>query len=1088
MWYEIFKFELIYRFKRLDSYLFFIILFGFSLIAFDFIFETQNIGQVKENAPYITTKIMAWTTGIFMMITSMIMGVPVLRDFEYKMSALLFVNKISKFDYLFGRFLGSFFVLVLIFTALPIGMMAGEFLPWRDPDKLLPFQTWAYVYPFLTTVLPILFFSSSLFFVSGAWSKNLIIVYTQGLVFFIIFIFSGKIEDPFIANLIEPFGTNAIEKIIKSWSIDECNSRLVPLQDIVLYHRIFWTIIGICILGIGYYFFDFKTIRSGASKKQTSIKQTNSTINHQFTTIPKTEINLNFKTQVIQLLTNSWFYFRLIIKSISFWVILICSAVIIFINSINLGTIYDVNSYPSTFLIVEELQETSLAFFLIVLVFYSGDLIWKERTIGFNLIYDTLPINDFIILASKFLGLTLVYATLLTCLIFSGIIFQITEGYYQFDLPVYLTGFFLEFFPFLITYSFASFFIQTIVNSKYLGHLLVLIFFISTIAISLFDIGHPLTQFGSGSLGKYSEMNGFGHFLKTYLWLKAYWFSFAALLFLVTVFFAIRGMETSWKFRLTLSRQRLNKPFLYTGFYSLLIFISIGSYIFYNTNIKNEYWSQADKTSFRANYEKTLKHFQKKPQPKLTDVFLDLKLFPSIRDYHLDATYTMTNPHPTPLTQIHIQKWIDSQLHLDSIHFNKSTTIDSSFQNFDYYIFSLNNPLAPNDTIQLTFTQRYTTTGFSIGSKNPRIVYNGTFLDNQHFPALGYNDDIELEDETDRKQFGLPALNNTSKTYQGVDDYEVMFEAKISTDSNQIAIAPGYLIKDSLVKNRRHFHYKMEEPMMHLYSINSARYQKQTDFWVQDINQKNSPIPLEIYYQKGHEYNLDRMMKSMKHSLSYFSKHFSPYQYQALRIVEFPRYKEFAQSFPLMIPFSEAIGFNLNIDDQTEVDIPYFVTAHEVAHQWWGHQVTASKTPGWSFIIESLAQYSALMVLKENYPIEKVELFLKTEMDNYIKKRMTDPNHECPLHKVTDQDYVYYSKGGLALYTLQSHISEEKVNQALADFISDWNVTDRICKEDRYPVADDLLDYFRAVTPESQQDLIYELFETVGNIQYPIIE
>ena len=43
--------------------------------------------------------------------------------------------------------------------------------------------------------------------------------------------------------------------------------------------------------------------------------------------------------------------------------------------------------------------------------------------------------------------------------------------------------------------------------------------------------------------------------------------------------------------------------------------------------------------------------------------------------------------------------------------------------------------------------------------------------------------------------------------------------------------------------------------------------------------------------------------------LDYFQAHFSPYQFTQYRIMEFPRYRTFAQSFPNTVPFSEAIGF-----------------------------------------------------------------------------------------------------------------------------------------------------------------------------------
>ena len=61
-----------------------------------------------------------------------------------------------------------------------------------------------------------------------------------------------------------------------------------------------------------------------------------------------------------------------------------------------------------------------------------------------------------------------------------------------------------------------------------------------------------------------------------------------------------------------------------------------------------------------------------------------------------------------------------------------------------------------------------------------------------------------------------------------------------------------------------------------------------------------------IYYHPGHEFNLDRMTRGAKDALEYYTRHFGPYQHKILRIVEFPRYRDFAQSYPNTIPFSRA--------------------------------------------------------------------------------------------------------------------------------------------------------------------------------------
>jgi ABC-2 type transport system permease protein len=219
----------------------------------------------------------------------------------------------------------------------------------------------------------------------------------------------------------------------------------------------------------------------------------------------------------------------------------------------------------------------------------------------------------------------------------------------------------------------------------------------------------------------------------------------------------------------------------------------------------------------------------------------------------------------------------------------------------------------------------------------------------------------------------------------------------------------------------------------------------------------------------------------MKTSFDYYSTNFSPYQYQQLRIVEFPRYAEFAQSFPGTVPFSEAIGFVLDIDDEEDVDMAFYVTAHELAHQWFGMQVEAANVQGRLMILETLSQYAALMSLKQEYSEEKVQQFLELQEDKYLDGKRKEGGKEPSLALVENQDYIYYAKGAINMYAFQKQIGEDKVNLALKRFISDWNTIDGKLKmkTDSYATTLDLLGYFRDVTPESLQYLIGDLFEKV---------
>ncbi|WP_179345004.1 ABC transporter permease/M1 family aminopeptidase [Winogradskyella ursingii] len=1095
MWYNIFKFELQYRIKRPDTYVFFLFLFLFSTVGVDFIFQGAEMGLMKKNSPLVIAKTMGAITGIFMILASMIMGVSVLRDFEYNIESLMFSTPIHKKDYLLGRFLGSFSVLFFAFTGILFGMMLGEFMPWHNPDDLLTFNAFVYIKTFLMVSLPTLFFGAALFFVTGALSRNLVVVYTQGIILFVVFMLTKAITNDYWQAILDPFSLTTTTLATTSWSALEKSTQSVPFLGVLMYNKLFWFSLGIVALIYGYKKFNFNVVKEKKTKReQTQKLGAKRTIEANNVTVPSAIKEYGLLSQWNQLKQFSWFYFISVCKQASFWGIVICGMIIILINSVNLGTVYGVNSYPATYFIVEELKETSIYFFIILLVFYSGELVWKERSAKLDLIYDATPTSSFIKLLGKYNGLNLVYVVLMLALIISGVIFQTISGYYKYEFQVYFYGFFLEILPFLALYTCIAFFIQSIVNHKFVGIMLVIVFFMANTALGLFGYDHDLYFFGGSALGTYSDMNGYGHFLKPYLLIKSYWFLFGILLLIIGSLVHVRGTETNLIKRIKASKYKISKPLLKFASIVLLAFMLSGSFIFYNTNILNTYWTDSEATAFRVSYEKELKQFEYIPQPKLVDVNLHLELYPAKRDYTVEGYYMLKNPTNESIRSIHIQKLLEDNVILDSIFFEGGFTVNQHYKKFDYSIFNLKTALKPGDSVKMYFKQRFITKGFESGNSNVNINNNGTFFNNSDLPTIGYNKKYELKDTEERKAYNLPVrfnradrqnANELKNARSGSDSDGINFEMTIGTSKDQTALVPGNLLKQWTENNRNYFQYKMDISMINFYAIVSGVYNIKRDTWIPNQDSISKPVDLEIYYHKDHSYNIDRMMASMKASLNYYNKNFSPYQYNQLRIMEFPRYAQFAQSFPGAIPFSESIGFVLDIDDEKDVDMAFYVTAHEIAHQWFGMQVEAANVRGQYFILETLSQYAAMMVLRETYSEEKLLQFLEIQKEDYKEGKDRESATEPSLALVENQDYVYYAKGAINMYKFQKAVGEEQVNKALRRFLEDWNTTNGKLKitSNRYATSKDLLGYFKEVTPDSLQYLVVDLFEKAKPVE-----
>lgn len=1098
MLFRIFKFELSYRLKRPATWVYFglMALLAFGAIAWEDLTIGGGAGQVKDNAPVVIALMMLTLTAIpGFLIVSAIMGVPILRDYEHQTSSMIFTTPIRKTDYLLGRFLGSFAIVVWVFLGALLGVMIGAQMPWLDPDRLVPFEFNHYLSPFLLFVLPNIFFASMIFFAGGALSRSLLFVFVQGIGMLVLYIIGmqllQELDNRTLGAMLDPIGFGASRITSQYWSITEQNTQVYSFSGLIMANRLVWLTVGVLGLGLTLWRFSFSAAGTRSrkkKKKKAALQSYLSQGNLSGIAIPSSTLTDNLATHIKRILHLSRLYVKEIIFSIPFIAITIMGMVLLISNASNFNSLYGTETYPTTYQILEILDLFNL-FFIILIVFYGGEIIWKERDIRMNQIFDAMPIPGFVVMIGKFLGMLVVYVLLLLLLILTGVLIQTFKGYYQYELGVYFSTLFTETLSFLIVYTLFVFFLQVIINQKLLTHAIVVLFFIfADVILPQIGLEHSMWQFGSGSLGRYSDMNTFGHFVTSFSWYKFYWLGFALLLFSVGVLLSVRGTDSLLKTRFQLAKLRFVRPVAIFSIIALMMFGFTGCYIYYNTTVVNEFASSDDLKEIRANYEKQLKQYKDLPQPKIVETNLKVDIFPETRDFVAEGYYILKNKSEGPISHIHIQLAADRDLDQEYITFERmdslgagETVVEESFEDFRYFIYKLDHPMQPGDSVRMNFKANYKTTGFVEGGGNTQVVYNGTFFNNtSFFPTLGYNEGAELSQEKDRKEYDLPPEKERMRKRNdplgqkiplvGDDADKIRFEIVMSTDTSQIAIAPGYLQRKWTEGDRHYFHYKMDKTMFNFYSIVSARYELVEEAWTTPQGQD---VKLEIYYHPGHDYNLDRMMEAMKHSLSYYEENFSPYQFSQMRIMEFPRYATFAQSFANTVPFSEGIGFILNIGTD-DVDMAYYVTAHEMAHQWWGHQVTEANVQGNAMLSESMSQYSALMVMKEKYKPELMQKFLRYELDSYLRGRANETKKELPLALVERQSYIHYRKGSVVMFALQDYIGEDSVNAALRRYLETWQG-----REDRYPTTADLLPYFREVTPDSLQYIIEDMFETI---------
>lgn len=1082
----VFLFELRYRLRQPATYLFFGLLFllAFGFIASDVVQIIGGDAQVKRNAPVVITGMVIVLTIFGTLISSALVGTSVLRDFEYRSHELFFTTRVTKWSYLGGRFLGSFLIALLVFSGMLFGLWIGTLMPWQDQAKIAPFHFASYVQPFLLFVVPNLLFLCAIFFVLGALTRNLMAIYSFGIVVLVGYLIAQSLtrglDSHLLASLLDPFGSTPVGLTTRYWTPAEKNSLLLPLSGFLLWNRLLWAAIGIAVFVGGGMAFRFSAPpltlrrvgkRGGADREAQARADLPAA-----TALPQSHQRFDRAARGTQFLSLVGFQFRGMVKSVAFALIALMGVINFVTNANFIDKMFDTPIYPVTRVMAETIGTSFSLYFLILLTVYAGELVWKERALKADGIHDALPIPTALVYGSKLVALLGAQALLVLVLIVAGIALQAAHGYFHFQIGLYFAYLYGAIFPPFALLTVLAFFIHALVNQKFLGHaLVVLAFLMTSIILPQIGLEHNLYLYGGMPTLKYSDMNGFGPYVQPVFWFTLYWTAFSVILGVLTVLLWVRGTEADWPQRRGAALSRWGGGARTTAALSALAFVALGGFIFYNTNILHDYVTGRGAKKLQATYEKEYKRYENLPQPRITDVTVQADLDPQARQYALRGTYKMRNKTGQFVPDVHVL--VDRRMTIRALTFTGGATRTRADGAHGYYIYHLAQPLPPGGTVAMNFNLAYQKRGFTNGDPNTNIVGNGTFLSvgNGGFPTIGYQPDGELTDASDRRKQGLvprarmASLSDTNarrNTYLSNDSDWVNFEATVSTDPDQIALAPGYLQREWMQNGRRFFHYKMDAPILNFYSFVSARYAVRRDHW------KN--VAIEIYYDPQHPYNVGRMVAGVKAALAYDSANFGPYQFRQLRILEFPAYASFAQSFPNTIPFSESIGFIARVRGPEDIDYPFYVTAHEVSHQWWAHQVIGGNVQGSEMLSESLAQYSSLMVMEHTYGRDQMRRFLRFSLDRYLRGRGSEREQEQPLMQTENQPYIHYEKGALVFYALRDALGEDKLNAALARF-----VRDKRFQNPPYTTSQELVNYLRQAAPPNLQPVITDLFETI---------
>ena len=489
--------------------------------------------------------------------------------------------------------------------------------------------------------------------------------------------------------------------------------------------------------------------------------------------------------------------------------------------------------------------------------------------------------------------------------------------------------------------------------------------------------------------------------------------------------------------------------------------------------VRSGYEGKPRTDAAKAYWKRNSRTWEDVPSAALDKVNAEVRLFPETRGLEVDATYTIRNPHATPMAEIPLTPgphltftdWTVDGAPTDPS--KKDQPLPSIENRSGLYVIRPAKPLKTGESVVVSFRSKGTFpegwSKFSAGA-GEFVLPTGVVLTSfspSFLPVLGFVDGAGVDEKNARDAREYPLDHWKTRVDPGfgtawATSLRLTVEGPADWTLNSVGVA-----KESTETNGR------------------RRTVWESDHPVRFFNIVGGPLvaaPGEattVYHDPRTAKNVATMVKALDAARARYSEWFAPYPWKLLRVTEFPGLAAYAQGFPGNISFSEDIGFmsRPNSEDADDVDAAFYIVAHEAGHQWWGNLVTPGKGPGGNIISEGLANFSAAMLVNSEKGNAQRRVLLRRWENSYVNGRRADS--ERPINRVDGtrpgDTVVTYDRAGFVFWMLRELMGQDAMLAGMKEFVTKWK--DGVPSEGGldFPVIEDFVASLRTHAPDADK-------------------
>ncbi|TQE98953.1 MAG: hypothetical protein FKY71_11125 [Spiribacter salinus] len=1057
--------------------------FGFALayISTEIVGGTLASAAVDVNSSWAITRMVTHLSYLGLVGTAAFVGHSVIRDFRGGMAELLFTTRMTRRDYVLGRFLGGTLAAAIAFSAVFAGLALGHLVPWADPQRLGHFQMTGFMAAYAVFAVTNAVIGACILFSLALVTRDPLKTWTGAVAVLVAFFISRAFAGAFytteqgqaLAALVEPFGAYAATAVALDWTPHDRNELVLGHQALILWNRALWMALGAGAVALAYAVFRRQPIQTVAGSRGRRSRK------RRQRRVPRSGSTSGF--QPMSAFAQWWaltlFELRRILHGAPFRVMLGLSLVALWIWVSQYGRAYGTGFHPYTADMAQHIHTVFRVPLIAIMTFYAAELTWGAHLNRFAPIIDATPVRNSRLLLSRFVALVGAVLAVLAAGVLVTLAHQLSRGFTAIEPGIYLVHVLLYSLPYFAVMAAFALLLQVLAGNRYAGMLAMAVLFLGTEVAGTLGIDSNLLIPGARLSLHYTPLAGFGHYLEPVAWFHAYWLALAGLAVIVATAFFPRGERGGpWRARprlaMSLAQWRVSVVLLGAV-------LGMGGWIFWNTQVLDPIPSESESNRRAASYEREYGAWRDARRPRVSAATGELELHPQTRHFRFSGRLTLVNPWDQPLESVLLTA-------PEGASFTEAgfAGVEEPHGRHDpgTGTIEFNTRIEPGQSRTLKVSLRsLPIEGFRNRPERTPVTHNGSLLFHDRFlPTPGYDAGREVSDAGEREDLGLPERTSNRREHGDPRGRREPLGAPhggwldlsltVGAPENQTVVAPGRLIERVSAGDRARYRFRTDTPIPPSFAVAAGSYHRTERV----VAGRKGPVRLSVHAMPGHGRNVEALLDTMARTLAALERRLGHYPYRRMRLVEVDLGEPNCRIRADTVYCDRSLGFinDPRLDEPRRpsnslVKIP----AAMLTNLYLRSVLLPANQPGASSLTDGPGFYLSQLVWAAEAE-QNVETAAVRDLHWHYFTQRSQATEEGTIVAHPEQTWIGAHKHAAVLYGLERYIGRDTVVDALAGLIDRYRLA-----EPPLPHTRDLVDALKDRTSKRWQPLVSDLFE-----------